>query len=235
MGGSIPGPLCNLQKKRRFLDDGTMCRCESPLPGATGAELSMWDHATWGKPAADYLRNERWFELRYPNLLEHARGVFIEAVNDWVGLNWGADQYDGPSPRIAVIGQNIYTNREETNQKRIARRKFLAPKTFLLDNHFEGCGDSPQSWIETDTVLGQFAIDIVTPVKISYLQEMVRLQPYSFEWTTEMYVEDTMGVQEHDRVAKLMTTDFRVENLPTRTVKRAKWTIGATGPKPDGD
>jgi hypothetical protein len=209
-----------------------MCRCESPLPGAVGTELSMWDHLTWGKSAPAYLGNERWFEQRYPELLEHARRVFVEAVNDWLDLNWGEKQYDRTSPRITVIGRNFYGNKK--NQKEIDSKTFHAPKTFLLDNHFEACGDLPQSFQEADAVLGRFAIDIVTPVKINYLQKKVGAETVdAFDWNTEMYVFDKMGVDEKDKIVNMFTKDFLLKNVPSRNVKRATWQIGGSGLKKD--
>ncbi|MCG2592803.1 hypothetical protein LZ009_08400 [Ramlibacter sp. XY19] len=226
--------MCNLHKRPKFLDDGTMCRCESPLPGPTGTELSMWDHPTWGKSAPSYLGNERWFEQRYPDLLEHARTVFVEAVNDWVDRNWGEKQYDEVSPRIRVIGKNIYNSDDEATRNKALLKALASPKRFLFDNAFEACGDVRQSKWEADKVLGQFAIDIVTPVTINYSQQMVRIEPvHSFAWSTEMYVDDTMGLQPNDPIVTGILAQPLLDNVPSRRVKRAKWQIGGSGVKKD--
>lgn len=236
MGGyAIPGPLCNTSPKPRRLEDGTMCRCASRLPGPVGTEPSMWDHWTGGKPAPDYLGNERWFEERYPNLLEHARTVFIQNVSDWLAYHWGEDEYDGSNlKRIVVIGRNIYENLAEANQKEISRRRFLAPKHFLRDNQFEACGDQPQTFHEADAVVGRFGIDMVTPVKITYTKKAVGDETVEgYVWSTEMYVADVMGLQPEDKIGTGGIKNFFLDNVPTRRVKRAKWQIGASGEKDD--
>jgi hypothetical protein len=99
----------------------------------------------------------------------------------------------------------------------------------MRDNLFEGCGDTPQSFNQADLVrVGSFAIDIETPVEIEYDKN-----GKDFRWRTMMYVEDGLGVNDDDLMAKIPSMK---EWAPRRRVKRAKWDIAGSGsysgPKP---
>lgn len=218
-GNGFPGPLCKIRLPPRRLDDGTLCRCESPLPGPLAPDLSAWEHFTWGEAAAAHLGQERWFETRYPNLLEDARIKFVREINGWVERNWGQTEYDETSPRIRVHGRNKY--------KSPANRSIVWTETLMRDDRFQDCGDLPQSFHEADAVVGSYALDIVTPVAIAYMKKTVNGQIVdAFEWTATLYVEDTMGVQARDRIAFIPGV---LTNAPSRRVRRASWTIGGEG------
>ncbi|NTV96374.1 MAG: LysM peptidoglycan-binding domain-containing protein [Thiobacillus sp.] len=199
--------------------DGTLCRCESPLPGPVAPDLSMFDHVTWGKTTPDYLAQERWFETRYPNLLEDARTKYVRAINEWVERNWGQTEYNETSARIKVHGRNKYEAK--------INKDIQWTETYMRDDRYDVCGDLPQSFHEADMVVGSFAIDIETPVQITYLQKDIRGQiANAFEWSTYMYVDDTMGLQPHDKPALIPGV---LENIPSRRVKRARWQIKGEG------
>jgi hypothetical protein len=217
-GTTTPGPLCQVLTRPFRTDDGTMCRCESPRPGAVGTDLSMFDHLTWGEQPGSYMEQERWFERRYPNLLENARVHFVKAVNDWVESHWGETRYDEKSPRISVHGRNKYESPRNKGVRWTA--------TYMRDDFFEICGDQPQTFHEADAVLGDFAIDIETPIQIAYSTGRVRGQvANTYTWTSRMYVDDVMGIQSHDKIGGA----FLRENLPSRRVKRAIWIISGEG------
>ncbi len=243
MGGSRdPGPLCKVYD-RPVIKDGTNCLCESPRPGPSGRELSMWDQFSQpvgrpDEPGGD----ERWFERRYPNLLESARRAFVQQINKWVLANWGASSFQEKSTRITV------NPRDQRSEAGVDIRKD--------DNRFEACGDRPQDAHEADKVLGRFALDFATPVSITYAKDS-KAPPgvEAFTWTTTMYAEDTLGLQEDNRIVAwaatpqgaiaLSAASFLVggpllgaivSSSPkaallaaarSRRVKRAQWVIGA--------
>jgi hypothetical protein len=213
----VPGPMCQVLKNPKVLADGTMCLCETPLPGITGSDLSMWEHLAWSNAGSDYLAEERWFESRYPNMLESARAHFVKAVNDWVESHWGDLQYIETSPRI-----NIYSRTTFEIERKVP---IVWTETKVRDDHFKECGDLPQSYHESDKVLGSFAIDIDTPIPIVYYESGVMVN--AFRWTTSMYVEDILGVQAHDK--KVAWIPGIKDIVPSRKVKRAKWLISGEG------
>lgn len=188
-----------------------------------GLAPSVSDHFGSRDYGSGSMGQERWFEERYPNLLEDARQKFVKAVNAWVEANWGKARYDEESPRIAVHGRN----------------KFESPKNagivwtdrYMRDDRFERCGDRPQTFNESDVLVGSFAIDIETPVTITYTQKSVRgALVEAFEWTAVMYVEDTLGFQSSDPGAK--AAPWALNLAPSRKVKRGRWEIRGEGLKP---
>jgi hypothetical protein len=208
------------------LEDGTLCRCESPLPGPVGTVPSWRDN--FASPlgvgdASQPLGEEAWFEQRYPNLLEDARLKFVEVINSWVQSHWGDTRFQDQKQRIPVIGRNLYENPKNAQE--------IQAKKMVPDNRFERCGrvvadgfdmfgDTPQTRLEADQVVGSFWLDIETPVTITYSTKnrggrTVR----SFEWTAVMYVGDVLGLQTHDPHASLHWA------APSRKVKRARWKI----------
>lgn len=196
-----------------------MCRCESPLPGPVGKDLSMFDHLGSSDAGSSYMEQERWFETRYPNLLEQSRLHFTKTINLWVEQNWGQPEYNEASPRIKVHGRNKYEAK--------VNKDIVWTETYMRDDRFEACGDEPQSFHEADVVLGSFAVDIETPVTIIYSRKNVRGETAdAFEWTAVMYIDDTLGVQEHDKPAKIPGV---LKWAPSRRVKRAKWVIRGEG------
>ena len=94
-----PGPLCQT-KNPVVLDDGTLCRCASPLPGEIGNEPTVSTQFVWGADAGAKLEEEGWFENRYPNLIEDARLHFMKLINEWIVKNWGAREFPDPKERI---------------------------------------------------------------------------------------------------------------------------------------
>src|SRR5271165_429502 len=87
--------------------DGTLCRCESPLPGSVDKEPSWRQNFGSGVPDDNLLGQEGWFENRYPNLLETSRVHFTGVINDWVQNNWGKP-FEDQGQRIVVVGRNFY-------------------------------------------------------------------------------------------------------------------------------
>jgi len=214
------GPMCNLLQRPYQLADGTICRCESPLPGIAGKEVSYLDHFGADSLSSTNMAQEGWFEERYPNLLEDARLTFVETVNAWVEAHWGQSEFNEKTPRIAVHGRNKYESKKNAN--------VVWTNTKMRDDRFESCGDTPQSWNEADKLVGSFAIDFETPVKINYGKVMVLGAPEEiYQWTAVLYVEDTLGAQSNDSFP-----DFVKRLAPSRTVKRGRWKISGTGSKP---
>jgi LysM repeat protein len=220
VANKIQGPMCQLRHRPLRLADGTICRCESPLPGPDGQEPSISDNFGADKLATPYLGQERWFERRYPNLLEDARLNFVSSINHWIEFNWADKEYNETSRRIAVHGRNKYESKKNAN--------IVWTNLRMRDDRFEQCGDLPQTFGESDDLVGSFAIDIETPVKITYLKKTVQGQTVeTFEWTAVMYVEDVLGAQANDNLP-----GFVKSLAPSRKVKRGKWEIHGEGVKP---
>lgn len=218
-----PGPMCQLHKRPQWLKDGTLCRCESPRRGPVGLEPRISDHFGSRDYGNSSMGQERWFEERYPNLLEDARRKFVEAVNHWVEFNWGQPEYNEKSPRISVHGRNKFESPKNANA--------VWTNRMMRDDRFEACGDKPQSFNESDVLVGSFAIDIETPVTITYTRKNVRGTVVdTFEWSAVMYVEDTLGFQASDPGAQI--APWSKSLAPSRKVKRGKWEIRGEGLKP---
>lgn len=222
-GSKDPGPMCQLHKRPQWLEDGTLCRCESPRRGPVGLEPSVSDHFGSRDYGNASMGQERWFEERYPNLLEDARVRFVATVNTWVETNWGQTRYDEVSPRIAVHGRNKYESPKNAGA--------VWTNRMMRDDRFERCGDRPQTFHESDAVVGSFAIDFETPVTITYTRRSVRGELVdAFEWTAVMYVEDTLGFQASDPGAQ--RAPWAMSLAPSRKVKRGKWEIRGEGLRP---
>jgi hypothetical protein len=220
MASKIVGPMCVLRQSPDTLKDGTLCRCASPLPGPDGKDPSIWDNFGADKLPAPYLGQERWFERRYPNLLEEARVDFTDSINDWVEHHWGETEYKEKTPRIAVHGRNKYEAKINAN--------IVWTNLKMRDNRFEKCGDIPQTFGEADDLVGSFAIDVKTPIIITYTKKTVQGKTVeTFEWTAELYVEDVLGAQADDKMP-----NFIKGMAPSRTVKRGTWEIHGEGTKP---
>lgn len=221
-GSKSPGPMCQLHKRPLWLDDGTLCRCESPRPGPVGLEPRYSDHLGSYDYGNASMGQERWWEERYPNLMEDARLSFIAAVNSWVESNWGKTRYDEKSPRINVYGRNQYESPKNA--------WITFTRTYARDDRFEKCGDRPQTFGEADALVGGFSIDFETPVTITYTRKTVRGSVVdAFEWSAVMYVGDVLGLQENDPVAKI---PWALSLAKTRNVKRGKWEIRGEGLRP---
>jgi len=233
-GSKTTGPLCQVLGRPVRLEDGTLCRCESPLPGPVGTEPWMVDNFRWpvgvdnGKP----LGEEGWFEHRYPNLLEDARLKFVGIINSWVQSNWGQTQFQDQKQRVTVYARDVsYRNADNSisTVKKSDNRFERCGKIFA--DGFEAFGDLPQNAIEADQVLGAFSIDIETPFTISYSRKNIRGQMVdTFEWTAVMYVEDVLGLQKSNNAAQLpIIGEPLLWSAPSRRVKRAKWKIRGEG------
>ena len=216
-----PGPMCQVFKAPVVLDDGTLCRCESPLPGVIGEEPEVSDHFLWpvGVDTSKPLGEEVWFEQRYPDLLEDARLRFTEVINGWVQSNWGNSPFTDQKQRINVSARDTAYRNADGSIRQVKKS----------DNRFERCGDQPQTPHEADKVLGSFALDIETPVPITYSSKSVGGKTIQgFEWTAVMYVEDVLGLQESNNVVQQLG-NWTLSLAPSRRVKRARWYIHGEG------
>ena len=218
------GPICQIAGKPVKIDDGTLCRCASPLPRTVGLghEPDISTHLVWGAAGGAKLGEESWFEQRYPNLIEDARLHFVNIVNTWIVQNWGAQTVPDPKRRISIYARQV-------------------GKNVRNDNRFEKCGDMPQDAGEADKTLGSFAIDIRSKFDIQYATAPVRgVQFDTFTWNTKMYVDDTLGLQEDNKIVRYakifgwVTGHPYLDNVllilaPSRRVTRAEWTIQGGG------
>lgn len=222
MGSSRkPGPLCQVLNSPVVLDDGTLCRCESPLPGPLGEQPEMLDQFRWplGVDTSKPLGEEAWFEQRYPDLIEDARLRFVDAINNYVCAHWGDSQYKDQKQRINV-------NARDTSYGNADGSIRIVKKT---DNRFERCGDRPQTPHEADKVLGSFSIDIETPVTVRYSsRDYDGRNLHTFEWIAVMYVEDVLGLQEDNSVVHWLGR-WTLPLAPSRRVVRARWRIRGNG------
>lgn len=214
-----PGPMCVIKSSPVPLEDGTLCRCSSGLPGTVGEKPEMNDHFVWGVDASKPLNEEGWFESRYPNLLEDSRLKLVEGVNGWVLVNWGTTTYTDQKQRISVTARDTaYANPDGSVRK--------VKKT---DDRFATCGDIPQTPHEADKVLGSFSIDIETPITINYSTIRIAGRTIQrFDWTAFMYAEDVLGLQKDNAIVQALG-DWMLKLAPSRRAKLARWTIGGEG------
>jgi hypothetical protein len=160
--------------------------------------------------------------------MEDARVKFVEVINNWVQSHWGDALFPDQKQRISVIARNFYENPKNT-------KIIQADPKLVPDNRFERCGhvvadgfdaygDTPQTFLEADQVVGRFWIDIETPVKITYSTKNIGGRTVrSFEWTAVMYVGDVLGLQAHDPHPWLHWF------APSHQIKRARWKIHGEG------
>jgi hypothetical protein len=214
-----PGPICEVDPSPKTLPDGTLCRCKGALPGVIGEEPEVNDHFVWGVDASKPLNEEVWFEKRYPGLLEESRLTFVDGVDTWVCSNWGQSEFKDQKQRINIAARDTsYLNQDKT--VRDVKKN---------DDRFAKCGDIPQTAIEADQVLGSFSIDIETPVTITYSTRTVGGKTLQcFEWTTNMYVEDVLGLQADNQVVHKLGK-WTLRAAPSRKAKRAIWKISGEG------
>lgn len=118
-----PGPLCQVLHSPVVLDDGTLCRCRSPLPGPIQEEPEMSDHFIWpvGVDTSKPLEEEAWFEKRYPNLIEDARLQFVDAINSWVNEHWGDPQYKDQKQRINVSARDTFYRNVDGSLRKVKK------------------------------------------------------------------------------------------------------------------
>ncbi len=220
------GPLCQI-KNPVVMDDGTLCRCTSPLPGVIGQKPEMHDNFVWpiGVDVSKPLGEEAWFEQRYPNLLENFRLKAIEKINTWVQSYWGNSSF------------HDHEDRNKVRERVYARDRYVLEKGLVKknDNQFERCGDRPQTakgaFNEADVVLGSFVLDIETPVTINYSSRSFAGKTiHAFEWTAIMYVEDSLGLEKNNNIVHKVGS-WILPLAPSRRVKRARWKIHGKGNK----
>lgn len=212
----IPGPIDphNYQN----IDDGTLCRQGSPLPGPLHLNapafsgkgpyvpgkskshyhgISGWGVQTvpsrWDQFGISNARhyNEKWFEGRFPNTLKAAHLYIANIV-----FNWSIDP--------ANKDKTIFKDEGKTKRER-TRISILATDSV----------DRPQNNYEHNQSLGSFVIDVETPFAI----ERMRLNGvYGIRWKSQMYVEDVLG--DPSKAPWGLKWAF-----PERKVIRAKWLI----------
>jgi hypothetical protein len=213
--------MCQVNKTPLVLDDGTLCRCASPLSGTIGAEPEVSDQFRWplGVDSSKPLGEEAWFEQRYPELLEDARLTFVDVVDKWVQRNWGKSPFEDQKQRISVTARDTSYINPDRSYRTVKKN----------DNKFERCGDRPQTAHEADKVLGAFWLDIETPVLVSYSYRSIAGKVVvHFEWQAVMYVGDVLGLQEDNRVVQGLGK-WTLELAPSRKVTRARWYISGEG------
>lgn len=198
----IPGPIDQIRNFQN-IDDGTLTRQPSPLPGPlcvnvpaafTGPRYkpgkthhhrhqtspSSWDHWGWSNSR---LHNELWFEKRIPRLLTHTHIKFVNYINLWAKKHPKKNIFDGETLRTSVDKAGQF---------------------------FEKGGDVSQSTWEKGAVLGHYTIDFESPFPIK------RTSGGGFKWETQMYVEDILGAGDIPIIGLL---------APDRRVIRAKWLV----------
>lgn len=218
--------------------DGTLCRCESPLPGSVDAEPWSYQHFGVGVPDDNLLGQEGWFENRYPNLLETSRVSFTSVIDDYIQKNWGKP-FEDQGQRIVVVGRNFYL--DAGNEQKKKNVQMMMDKGWVADNLFEQCGrvtadgiplagDTPQTHVEADQLVGRFWIDIETPITITYSTKKVQGQVLrTFKWSAVMYVGDVLGAQKGDSINWVNQIPLVGPLAPSRHIKRARWTIHGEG------
>jgi hypothetical protein len=205
----------------QVLDDGTQCRCASPLPGTIGAEPEVSDQfeRPVGVDSSKPLGEEAWFEQRYPDLLEDSRLKFVDVVEAWVLRNWGNSRFEDQKQRISVTARDTSYQNSDGSYRTVKKS----------DNKFERCGDKPQTAHEADKVLGAFWLDLQTPVVVSYSDNSIPGKPVGrFEWKAVMYVGDVLGLQADNRVVHMLG-QWTLALAPSRKVTRARWYISGEG------
>lgn len=224
-----PGPLgTTLYETPIRLEDGLICRAPSQPQLPVGLDYDRpWVLEQFSGHWDREFQEEGWFEERYPNLLEEAKIKFTNIINDWVkSRHLPQTEFKDQKQRIIVHGRIKYEGPDREKAIELGH---------WFDNRFERCGDIPQTYNESDWLLGSFTIDIETPVTIIYSpryqvhpKTFIEYPIVAFEWTAVMYVEDTLGLQGHDPVVG----NFGARSLkiaPSRRVKRARWEIHGQG------
>ena len=169
---------------------------------------SMFDHL-WFAPLP--VGEEKWFERNYAGWIAEARRRFTAEIEH--SIDCKATTFDGPSRRIKI----------ETSNERGGSTLHQTP-----GGNEQEYGDIGQSDWSADKILGCFAIDYVTPVKITYTNMGGGKRRYS--WSTEMYIYDVLGLQEHDPIRQLPLVGGVLGAMaPSRGVKRATWILSGSG------
>ena len=152
---------------------------------------------------ASPLGEEYWFQDNYAGWLEHSKSLFIDEINK--GIDCKGD-FNGKSSRQKVEVGNVGN----------------WPWEITKGGNEKLYGDRGQSSWQAVAVLGNFSIDYVTPVKVTYEACVNRRRRFS--WTTTMYVEDRLGLQGDEGWMTHFTWAAK-----SRIVKRAEWVIRGSG------
>ena len=162
-----------------------------------------WDH--FGSDTAP-LGQETWFDLNYSGWLNYARSYYKRDI----------------SRRIDCIFELLDFSSRRFPIKPTRRGGDFTTSGTVIRGNETIFGDEGQSAWSADKVLGRFAIDIVTPVRVSY--ECIGNCHREYHWETEIYVEDILGTQPGDKIYPLLKNIAK-----SRTVKRAIWKISGEG------
>ena len=161
--------------------------------------------------SAKPFHEEKWFAIRYAGWLKEARRRFTEEINDAVDCSSqsiNGSRIMGKSGRVAIT----------------PGAPGMIPWEYPAGGNESEFGDELQNNWSTVAVLGQFAIDYVTPVTIQYDGPCFKGKR-TFGWETLMYVEDTLGVGKDDGwIGKYFSWAASL-----RRVKRASWKITGKG------
>ncbi len=152
---------------------------------------------------ASPLGEEYWFQDNYAGWLEHSKSLFIDEINK--GIDCKGD-----------------FNRKSSRQKVEVGNVGNWPWEITKGGNEKLYGDRGQSSWQAVAVLGNFSIDYVTPVKVTYEACVNRRRKFS--WTTTMYVEDRLGLQGDEGWMTHFTWAAK-----SRIVKRAEWVIRGSG------
>jgi hypothetical protein len=149
-------------------------------------------------------------EQSFPKLIKGLKEVYIKDINRYVrdkiytDCQNGPKNYPGPSRRFLIAP----AGGRRAPAVRIPDEPFVDPTDGstdypIDDSHF---GDTTQDWWDQRFGLGQFVVDVKTPVSII---KKCYGSSCEYKWSTTMYLEDNAG-------------DVRVFFLPEKRVVRAK-------------
>jgi len=169
--------------------------CEGfPSPPAP-TEPSVFNHLHPILGGASGTQNDNaWFEKNYSGWLEHAKQSYLIHFFLWIQNNCGKTAYNGQTPRWNVYAFN------ETNH-----------------------GDKPQGWFTRWGRLGDFSIDLRTPISIEYDSTIGRAK---YSWSGIMYVEDVLGRNPSEPGYFWLKMKYWT---PERRIIRAEWVISDSG------
>lgn len=149
--------------------------------------------------------NSKWFSEHYSGWLAFSKSYYIEAINEWVKKHCGETLYTESTRRFNI--QPMRTGPYRSIDPSANETKY---------------GDQMQSKYYADKVLGNFSIDLKTPVVIAYVRDNNSIR---FSWKATMYVDDVLGTQPGDGLYNRFTGWV----FPSRRVRRANWVISGEG------
>lgn len=158
-----------------------------------------------------HMGENRWFEKRYAGWLAHSKEVYTKEIDDWIQNGGGKKTFYGPTTRQNI--RPFYSG---------PGLSATAPRTGLPRQNEQDYGDAGQNDIEADQVLGNFSIDLKTPVHVEYHKgEDGKI---TYEWNAPLYVHDTLGTQEKDPIYPVAK-----HVAPSQQVYRAVWVLSGSG------